>query len=142
MRRWERLLLVLVLLVAGVGAANVAGLAMAGFLYFLEPEEEIDPSTQPIEVIVTEADRSCALSTDAVAPGRHDIVVIPNDADSEVVIRDPSGKVVLRQAEQADGTVESRTVQLRLGTYAVECRTDAATMTTDLPVLSLAELKA
>ena len=142
MRRWERLLLVVVLLVAGFGAANVAMLAMAGFLYFLEPEEEPDPSTQGIEVIVTEADRTCTLNVDAVAPGRHDVVVIPNDADSEVVIRDPSGKVVLRQVEEADGSVDSSVVRLRLGTYDVECRTDSATMTTELPVLSLAELRA
>jgi hypothetical protein len=142
MRRWERLLLAAALLAAGVLAAMVATVALAGFLYFLEPEEETDLSTQPIEVIVTEADRTCAFNVDAVAPGRHDVVVIPNDADSLVVIRDPSGKVVLRQAEEADGSSESHTVQLRLGTYDVECRTDSATMTAQLPVLSLAELGA
>ena len=140
MARWERVALVGVLVVAGLGAATVASVAMGGFLYFLTPEEEPDWSTQPIEVVVTESERTCGFNVEAVAPGRHDIVVIPNDADSVVVIRDPSGRTVLRQAAEVGAVGVSNTVRLRVGTYDVRCRTEGATMAAKLPVVPAAEL--
>ena len=141
MAGWQRVALVAVLFLGGLLAANIASVAMAAFLYVLTPAEEIDASTQPIEVIVTEADRTCGFNVEAVAPGRHDVHVIANDADSEVVIREPSGEVVLRETSDAASSVsEARTVRLRPGTYDVTCRTSSVTMTAELPVVPAGEL--
>ena len=142
MATWQRVVLVAGLLVAGVVAASFASLAMAGFFYVLSSEEERDWSTQPLEVVVEEAKRTCMLNVDRVAPGRHDVLVIAVDADSRVLIRDRSDRVVFRQAVEAGDTLveEVRAVALRLGTYDVECRTGSATMNVELPVVPAREL--
>ena len=146
MPRWERVLLLAVLLIGGLGAAMVASLALAAFTYVIGSmvgaDEEVDPSTQPLEIVVDAAEKACFLNVEAVAPGRHEVVVVANDAASAVVIRDPSGKVVLRQAESGqDDVAEARLLRLRLGTYEVECRTSSETLGTRFRVVPASELE-
>ena len=145
MPRWERVAFVAVAFVGGLGAAMVATIALAAFSYVLSSlayEEEQDWATQPLEVVVDEAERACILNVEGVAPGRHEVLVIANDAESRVVIRSPSDRVVFRQVVQPEDTTRSKvpTVRLRLGSHEVECRTSAWTGTTELPVVAPDEL--
>jgi hypothetical protein len=130
---------------AGLAAAQVAAIAFALFMYMpgLEGAEEVDRSTQPLEVVVDGPAGVCALSIDAVAPGVHDVVVIAQGSTSRVVIRDPSGRVVFRDEEAADGSAgpDIPGVRLGLGSHHVTCSSDAGTRgTAQLRVVPAGEL--
>lgn len=125
---WERVLLVVLGVSGGLAAAIVASITFGIFLYMsgLEGAEEVDWSTQPLEVVVGGPAGACSLSLDAVAPGVHEVVVIAEASTSRVVIRDSSGRVLFRDEEEADGTAgpEIPSVRLGLGSHRVTCSSD------------------
>lgn len=132
-------------MLGGLAAAQVAVIAFAIFMYMpgLEGAEEVDWSTQPLEVIVDGPAGACALSLDAVAPGLHEVVVIAEGSTSRVVIRDPSGRVVFRDEEDADGAAgpDIPSVRLGLGNHRVTCSSDEGTRgTAQLRVVPAGEL--
>jgi hypothetical protein len=124
---WERVLLVVLGVLGGLAAATVASIAFAAFTYFLPMQaEEVDWSTQPLEVVVGGPAGACSLSLDAVAPGVHEVVVIAEASTSRVVIRDPSGRVLFRAEEEADGAAGPNipSARLGLGNHRVTCSSD------------------
>lgn len=142
---WERVLLTVGWVLGGLAAAQVAIIAFAIFMYMpgLAGAEEVDWSTQPLEVVVGGPAGACALSLDAVAPGSHEVVVIAEGSTSRVVIRDPSGRVVFRDEEAADGSVgpDIPNVRLGLGSHRVTCTSDEGTRgTAQLRVVPEGEL--
>lgn len=137
----RRVLLGVGIALAGLAAAAFAGLAFAAFSYFAVPEssEPGDWSTQPLEVIAD--DGVCLLNVESVAPGKHEVYVIAVSAPAEVLVRDDTGRVVLRHSAQPDTkTGMAPAVELRLGVYEVECRSAGSSSSVSLRVVDAAEL--
>jgi hypothetical protein len=137
-------LLVVGCVLGGLAAAMTASIAFGAFTYFLPMQaEEVDWSTQPLEVVVGGPAGACVLSLDAVAPGVHEVVVIAQGSTARVVIRDPSGRVVFRDEEAADGSAGSDLpgVRMGIGSHRVTCSSDEGTRgTAQLRVVPAGEL--
>ena len=133
------------LVLAAFVASQIAGIAFGAFSYMMplgDPGEDTDWSTQPLEIVADAEKRACVLNVSAVAPGRHETLVIAVGTPARVLIKDPAGEVVLQASDEADSKAEAApSVRLReMGTYRVECHNNGrATTTAQLTVTSADE---
>ena len=130
------------LVLAAFVASQIAGIAFSAFSDMMplrDSGEDTDWSTQPLEIVADSEKRACVLNVSAVTPGQHETHVIAVGTPAQVLIKDPTGEVVLQASDEADSKTEAApSVQLReMGTYRVECHNKGrATTTAQLTVTS------
>ena len=133
------------LVLAAFVASQIAGIAFGVFSYMMplgDQGGDTDWSTQPLEIVADGEKRACVLNVSAVAPGRHETHVIAVGAPARVLIKDPTGEVLLQASDGADSKAEAAPLlRLReMGTYRVECHNKGrATTTAWLRVVSADE---
>ena len=103
---------------------------LAGCIVVSDPPPE--PDVAPIEVVAKPD--SCLLNRDSVAAGTHEVVVIMERGSGRVrFVRD--GRVLLdRPVRDQAGVADQSELELRQGSYVVECLVDGQVSTAKLAV--------
>ena len=105
-------------------------LATAAALSGCVSDDAVDPSVQPLEIVVGGAERPCLLNVEEVEVGTHEVTPVSEAGRATVRVMSPSGEVLFERAvrtEPAEGggvevpPADQGSVRLAEGEHRVEC---------------------